>query len=80
MDFFILFIRLHLLCFDAAFEVTLEVRGLAHLYFPYKCSTKSSFVWFGMQWNARLSISNADVCFACVLTRAVRLIEIELQS
>ncbi len=25
--------------------------GLAHRYLLYKCSTKSSFLWFGMQWT-----------------------------
>ncbi len=40
----------------ALFDVTLEVWGLVRLYFPvfpvfYKCSTKSSFVCFGMQWT-----------------------------
>ncbi len=35
----------------ALFDVTLEVCGLAHRYLLYKCSTRSSFLWFGMQWT-----------------------------
>ncbi len=31
-------------------------KELARLYFPYKCSTKSSFMWFGMQWTCIFKI------------------------
>ncbi len=34
-------------------------------YFPYKCSTKSSFMWFGMQWTYIFKIwtSLTEGCF-----------------
>ncbi len=43
----------------------LKVCGLARLYFPYKCSTKSSFMWFGMQWTCMFKIwtSLTEGCF-----------------
>ncbi len=52
----------------------LEVCGLARQYFPYKCSTKSSFMWFGMQWTYIFKIwtSLTEGCFQFqMLTRAV---------
>ncbi len=58
----------------ALFNVTLEVCGLARRYFPYKCSTKSSFMWFGMQWTDIFKIwtSLTEGCFQFhMLTRFV---------
>ncbi len=59
---------------DALFDVTLEVCGLARQYLPYKCSTKSSFMWFGMQWTYIFKIwtSLTEGCFQFqMLTRAL---------
>ncbi len=58
----------------ALFDVTLEVCGLARRYLPYKCSTKSSFMWFGMQWTYIFKIwtSLTEGCFQFqMLTRAL---------
>ncbi len=58
----------------ALFDVTLEVCGLARRYLPYKCSTKSSFVWVGMQWTYIFKIwtSLTEGCFQFqMLTRAL---------
>ncbi len=58
----------------ALFDVTLEVCGLARRYLPYKCSTKLSFMWFGMQWTYIFKIwtSLTEGCFQFqMLTRFV---------
>ncbi len=58
----------------ALFDVILEVCGIVRLYFPYKCSTKSSFMWFGKQWMYLFKIwtSLTEGCFQFhMLTRAV---------
>ncbi len=58
----------------ALFDVILEVCGIVRLYFPYKCSTKSSFMWFGKQWIYLFKIwtSLTEGCFQFqMLTRAV---------
>ncbi len=49
----------------ALFDVSLEVCGLARQYLPYKCSTKSSFMWFEMQWTYIFKIwtSLTEGCF-----------------
>ncbi len=43
-------------------------------YFPYKCSTKSSFMWFGMQWTYIFKIWNSlTEGFVCVDCSRMRL-------
>ncbi len=65
------------------FNVTREVCGLARRYFPYKCSTKSSFMWFGMQLTDIFKIWTSLTegcfqfhmltCFVCVDCTRMRL-------
>ncbi len=58
----------------ALFDVTLKLCGLAGRYFPCICSTKSSFMWFGMQWIYifKLWTSLTEGCFQFqMLTRGL---------
>ncbi len=59
-------------CERRALCLTLHLKcGLARLYFPYKCSTKSSFMWFGMQWTYIFKIwtSLTEGCFQFQMLR-----------